>query len=125
MADSGLRNSCPSTATNSSFARLAASAEARAARSRASSALRSSSTCRQREPAVDDERLAAALEGGNRCLGGEEHRLEAHGHHTIPLMFRRVHQRLAGFDSDIVVRDVEPAPPPVTIAILPASRSPI
>src|SRR5437879_13784638 len=25
-------------------------------------------------------------------------------------MFRRVHQRLAGFDSDIVVQDVEPAP---------------
>ena len=47
MADSGLRNSCPSTATNSSFARLAPSAEARAARSRASSALRSSSTCRR------------------------------------------------------------------------------
>src|SRR2546430_16843906 len=47
MADSGVRNSCPSTATNSSFARLAASADARAARSRASSALRSSSTFRR------------------------------------------------------------------------------
>src|SRR2546425_1604276 len=57
-----------------------------------------------------DGATAAPLEGGHGGLGREQHRLEVHGHHTVPLVLGRVHQRLARLDADVVVQHVEPAP---------------
>src|SRR5881409_10295 len=53
---------------------------------------------------------AAPLEGGHGGLSREQHRLEVHRHHTVPLVLGRIHQRLARLDADVVVQHVEPAP---------------
>src|SRR5438093_929566 len=53
---------------------------------------------------------AAPPEGGHGGLSREQHRLEVHRHHTVPLVLGRIHQRLARLDADVVVQHVEPAP---------------
>src|SRR6185436_17746237 len=60
---------------------------------------------------ADDGAGLALRHGGDGGLGGEEHGLEIHRHHAVPVLFRGLEHVLAGLDADIVVQHVEPAVP--------------
>jgi hypothetical protein len=58
---------------------------------------------------ADDGAAAPLGHGGNRGLGGEQHGLEIHRHHAVPILLGRLEDVLAGLDAHVVVEDVKAA----------------